>query len=250
MHRHARSNSASNARMSAADRAAHGAYAARGTPTVTGWVPPRIVRVLFVACRPAPDRQLWFTNLVARPREHSDDDLLHSIASGLANASGSWTIAEAARGAGVHPATLVKRFGSKHGVLIALSKRWQAAIPEQPRSDDCLTELHEWIKSTAAPPRERADSVAAITMLVEDLKDAELSKLLSAGWQRQLRYLSALVSGAHADGKLSRSPEPTAAATLLLDIVNGGYLRAAASSEETSTVSTRSLIHELLESWT
>lgn len=187
---------------------------------------------------------------MARPREHSDDDLLERISAGVADASGSWTLAEAARAAGVHPATLVKRFGSRHAVLVALSERWSAAIPEAPLTQDCLGELRSWVDGVARPPRDRSRGVAGVTMLLEDLKDGELSRLLSAGWERQITYLAALISGARDDGHLTRSPEPRTAAALLLDVVNGSYLRAAASARSTTTVAPQTLLNALMESWT
>jgi AcrR family transcriptional regulator len=186
---------------------------------------------------------------VARPREHSDDDLLDRISAGLADASGSWSLTGAARVAGVHPATLVKRFGSRHGVLVALSRRWCAALPDAPRTPDCLAELSSWIDGLSGPPEERSRGVAGVAMLLEDLRDEELSRLLGAGWERQIGYLSALIAGAHAAGGLTRSPVPRTAAALLLDIVNGSYLRAAAG-HGVSTADPRTLIHALLESWT
>jgi hypothetical protein len=157
---------------------------------------------------------------VARPRVHSDDELLDRISQGLANASASWTLTEAARAAGVHPATLVKRFGGA------------------------------WIDGVARPPQERARGVADFAMLLEDLKDDELSGLLSEGWECQITYLTALISGARADGHLSRSPEPRAAAVLLLDVVNGSCIRVAASAHPATTVIPQTLLHGLLESWT
>jgi AcrR family transcriptional regulator len=187
---------------------------------------------------------------MARPREHSDDELLDRVSAGLADASGSWTLTEAARAAGVAPATLVKRFGSKHAVLVALSKRWSAAIPERPLTGDCLAELRSWIEGVGGPPQDRSRGVASITMLVEDLKDDELSRLLSAGWERQITYLAALIGGARADGRFTRSPEARTAAALLLDVVNGSYLRAVASARSTTTATPRTLLNALMESWT
>jgi AcrR family transcriptional regulator len=187
---------------------------------------------------------------VARPREHSDDDLLERISAGLVDGSGSWTLAEAARAAGVHPATLVKRFGSRHAVLVALSNRWSAAIPEAPLTRDCPGELRSWVNGVARPPRDRSRGVAGVTMLLEDLRDGQLSQLLSEGWERQITYLAALVSGARDDGHLPRSPEPRTAAALLLDVVNGSYLRAAASTRPTATNDPQTLLNALLESWT
>lgn len=187
---------------------------------------------------------------MVRPRLHSDDELLDSIARGLADAPGSWTLTEAAEAAAVHPATLVKRFGSKHAVLVALSKKWSAALPEAPLTDDCVTELRSWVDGVARPPQERSRSVAGLTMLLHDLKDEELSALLNAGWDRQISYLTALITGARAEGHLTRSPEPGIAAALLLDVVNGSYLRAAARARPSSAVTPQSLLHALMESWT
>lgn len=187
---------------------------------------------------------------MARPREHSDDDLLERISAGLASSSGSWTLTEAARAAGVHPATLVKRFGSRHAVLVALSKRWSAAIPQAPLTHDCLAELRSWVGEVARAPRDRSGGVAGITMLLEDLKDDELSRLLSEGWERQITYLAALISGARDDGHFTRSPDPRTAAVLLLDVVNGSYLRAAASAPSTATIDPQTLLSALMESWT
>lgn len=168
----------------------------------------------------------------------------------MADASGSWTLAEAARAAGVHPATLIKRFGSRHSVLVALSKRWSAAIPEAPLTQDCLGELRSWVDRMARPPQDRSRGVAGVTMLLEDLKDDDLSRLLSEGWERQITYLAALISGALGDGQLTRSPEPRTAATLLLDVVNGSYLRAAAAARSPTTVAPHTLLNALMESRT
>ena len=187
---------------------------------------------------------------VARPREHSDDDLLDRIGAGLADTSGSWTLAEAARVAGVHPATLVKRFGSKHALLVVLSQRWVATLPEAPHTGDCFSELRSWIDGVAKPPNERSRGVAGLTMLLEDLKDDELSALLSAGWERQITYLTALINGARAAGELTRSPDPRTAAALLLDVVNGSYLRAVASARPAIIVAPQTLLNALMESWT
>jgi AcrR family transcriptional regulator len=187
---------------------------------------------------------------MVRPREHSDDELLERIGAALADCAGEWTLAEAARAAGVHSATLIKRFGSRHAVLVALSKRWSATIPEAPLTGDYVAELRSWIDGVAGPPQERSRSVAGVTMLLEDLKDDELSRLLSEGWERQIGYLRALITGARDNGGLARSPEPAAAAALLLDVVHGSYLRAAASSRSHTTTDVQTLLKALMESWT
>ncbi len=187
---------------------------------------------------------------MARPRAHTDDELLDRISGGLIGATGSWTLTDAARVAGVHPATLVKRFGSKHDLLVALSRRWCAGIPERPLTDDCVAELDSWIDELAQPPKERSRRVADLSMLFEDIKDDELSALLSAGWERQISYLTALIGGAHACGKLARSPACRTAAALLLDVANGCFLRGAATEDPATISNPQTLIRALLESWT
>jgi AcrR family transcriptional regulator len=186
---------------------------------------------------------------MARPREHSDDDLLERISAGLADSSGTWSLSEAARAAGVHPATLVKRFGSKHGLLVVLSHRWLDGIPVAPRSDDCLAELRSWIEGIADPPPDRSRGVAGLTMLLEDVKDDVLSDLLHTGWKRQLSYLAALLSGARAQGALMRAPDPEVGAAVLLDLVNGSYLRAAAATGP-PTIPARHTLRTIVEGWT
>jgi len=186
---------------------------------------------------------------MVRPRNVSDTELLQRIAHGLSDQPGSWSLDEAAQVAKVHPATLVKRFGSKHALLVELSRRWSAAIPDGPLTDDCLAELRAWVEGVARPPQDRSGGVAGLAMLLEDLKNDELSRLLAAGWERQIAYLSVLIAGSDAVGELPRAPEPAIAAALLLDVVNGSYLRAAADAAPSSSVSVQTLLLTLLESW-
>jgi AcrR family transcriptional regulator len=185
---------------------------------------------------------------VGRQREHSDEQLLNAIGVGLSAACGSWSLAEAAEAAGVHPATLIKRFGSRHGLLVALSRRWVDSLPRRPITDDPLDELTSWVDQTASP-QTRADAAAAITMVVEDLKDDQLAQLLRQGWARQLRYLAALVADGRTLGRLTRAPEPPMAAALLVDVMNGSALRAAAGSTSRSSVNARASLHALLKGW-
>ena len=56
---------------------------------------------------------------MARPRALSDEQVLDRVASAIDTASATWTLAGAARSAGLHPATLIERFGSRHHLLLA-----------------------------------------------------------------------------------------------------------------------------------
>jgi AcrR family transcriptional regulator len=133
--------------------------------------------------------------------------------------------------------------------LVALSRRWVDSLPQRPVSGDPLRELRSWVDAQTESRKERPHAVAGITMLVEDLKDDELTELLRQGWDRQLEYLAALVTAARAQGTLTRAPNSSMAAALLLDVLNGSSLRAAAGSTRLSSGHTRTSLHALMKGW-
>jgi AcrR family transcriptional regulator len=184
---------------------------------------------------------------MARPQQKTDDELLDRAAAGLT--SGSWTLNDAARLAGVHPATLIKRFGSRHGMLAALSRRWIKSLPDGPTREGGLGELLAWAENVAAVPVDRNAAVAGVAMLMEDLKDAELSQLLVTGWDKQVSYLAVLIGQARDAGDLRRVPAPETAAELLLDLQLGTTIRAAAHPSPRASVDRRALMMSLIEGW-
>lgn len=185
---------------------------------------------------------------MSRPRNQSDDEILNRIATRLS--STTWTLADAADAAGVHPATLIKRFGSRHGVLVALSRRWIEGIPTAAADGGGLSELEAWAVASSQASRDRAGALAGLTMLMEDLRDEELADLLRQGWERQAAYVALLVEQAQEEGLLLHAPPPPRAAELLLDVGHGALLRAAAQQRSRHAVNSASTLIALLESWT
>jgi AcrR family transcriptional regulator len=177
----------------------------------------------------------------------SDDELLDRAAAGLS--SGSWSLNDAARLAGVHPATLIKRFGSRQGMLAALSRRWIKNLPDEPTGEDGLGEILAWVQDVATVAVDRNAAVAGVAMLMEDLKDAELSELLVIGWNKQLSYLAALIDQARESGDLSRAPMSQVGAELLLDVQLGTTIRAAAHASPRASVDRQALLTNLIEGW-
>lgn len=165
---------------------------------------------------------------MARPRETSDAELLDRVGSVLARRESleRWSLAEVGRGAGVVPATLVKRFGSRRGLLLALSRSWVESVPADLPSGGVTPHraLYDWVADAFAPAGTRGAAVAGIQMLLEDLADAELTELLREGWRRQLAHLARLLAAA-APPRLS---DPDQAAGVLFDALTGARLRAAA----------------------
>jgi AcrR family transcriptional regulator len=153
-----------------------------------------------------------------------------------------WTLAEISPAAKLSPAGLVKRFGSRQGILLALSRRWINAIPTTRvggRSAD--EELRSWVARRFAA--NGPDQVAqGLVNLLDDLLDNHLRELLAEGWAKEIRYLASLL----ASMGLSRLGDPDRAAAVLFDALNGAMLRGATGPE--APLLTQAL-HELMEAW-
>src|SRR4029453_16553268 len=75
--------------------------------------------------------ELWLNNGVARPRKITDKRLLTAAETAITRLGPAFTLADVAREAQVAAGTLVQRFGSKHGMLGAMTK---AAIAPMQRA--------------------------------------------------------------------------------------------------------------------
>jgi AcrR family transcriptional regulator len=183
---------------------------------------------------------------VARPRESTDDELLDRVGQTLSarTSLARWSLADVSAGAGVAPATLVKRFGSRQGLLAALSRRWIDEIPTAPPAGrPAMTALDEWVEKAFSPADSQSAAVVGMQFLVEDLADAELRTLLRQGFQRQIDYLAQLLEA----GNLARLGSPVEAAALLFDSLNGALLRSAAGDPAARRPGRT--LERLLEAW-
>lgn len=181
---------------------------------------------------------------MARPRTSTDEEILDRIA--LAVSDSAWTLAGAAEAAGLHPSTLIKRFGSREGVLLALSRRWVDSVPSGPASSDPHAELMSWAASLSVRGITSAGVLARIDMLAEDLRNEELRGLLHLGWQRQLDHLTLLVDAAVDRGDLRVTVPARLVARLLMDTASGALLRAAVAPDP-AEADPCTAVHDLLE---
>lgn len=178
---------------------------------------------------------------MARPRTMSDEQVLNRVAACLGQSGAAWTLAGAADAAGLHPATLIKRFGSRHGVLLALSRRWIAAIPPAATTPDAHGELLAWVASLSVGQDSSAQLLAGVDMLMEDLRDEELRALLHQGWAAHTAYLADLVQRCQDHGHLAARLPAQEIAGLLLDAAHGAVLRAAVHPDPTQADPARTL---------
>ncbi len=153
-----------------------------------------------------------------------------------------WTLAEIAPAAGLSPAGLLKRFGSRQGILVALSRRWIDSIPDRPGGSAASDELRSWVRQRFSPSG--ADGVArGLVNLLDDLTDPQLCALLGEGWAKEIRYLGALLDLIG----LPRLGDPRRGAQLLFDALNGAMLRHATQADAHTPAQ---VLDDLLEAWT
>lgn len=181
---------------------------------------------------------------MVRPRRADDDELLSRIVTALEQRADTsvWTLSDVAPAAGMSPAGLIKRFGSKTGLLRALTRRWVDSIPQRlPEGADAALVLEEYV-SAQFGARSPDGALFALSEILGELRDPELAVLLAEGWRRQAAWLALLLD----DLKLPQLADPDVGATLLLDALHGGLFRAAVGSDRTSP---RFTLYRLMEVW-
>ena len=189
---------------------------------------------------------------MARPRTVSDDDFVMAAATAAARrGDGSWSLSEVAAEVGVTPAAVVKRFGSKRGLLLAVVTAWVRDLPDYtPGSvDDPLGHVREWVAGWLAAVAEPDTVVGHLTLLLDEIVDDETRPLLVRGRQQQAAYLQSALRDAHDRGQLQRQP-PADAAELWLDLLTG--VAVASAIEPTGQAASRALalIDHDMDRWT
>lgn len=183
---------------------------------------------------------------MARPQTVSDKELVTRIASFLAARewpASSWSLAEVAPAAGLSPAGLVKRFGSRAGLLRALGANWIESIPREPAGELApLDELRAFARNSFAA-QSPAAAVAGLNDLFADLADDTSAALLREGLALQQRYCAQLLAALDQP----QIAQPERAAEVLLDALYGALIRHAAGDD--TAAQTDQFIDYFLELW-
>ncbi|MDF2920363.1 MAG: transcriptional regulator, tetR family [Microbacterium sp.] len=182
---------------------------------------------------------------MVRPRRLDDDELLARIVQALEQRSEltAWSLSDVAPAAGIGPAGLIKRFGSKGGLLRALTRRWIDLIPRGPLplgSDPAAT-LTEYVGREFGADS-AAGAVYALSEVMSELQDPELAALLAQGWSLQARWFAHLLGAMD----LPRLNDPEVGGTLLLDTLHGSLFRSAVALGQTSPQLT---LERFMEMW-
>ncbi|WP_436492942.1 TetR/AcrR family transcriptional regulator [Actinokineospora sp. HUAS TT18] len=161
---------------------------------------------------------------MARPRTITDQRLLDAAGEVIGRVGPGFTLAQVAAAAQVSVGTVAQRFGSKAGLLRALTTHWTARVADEMRA----TALAE------GSPVDGLRAAAVVThlglgdaetaanhlgQLGMDLVDPVLRGLLGEHYAAMEAELCAAVERALPD--LPRAPLPERAARVLLAVVNG-----------------------------
>jgi AcrR family transcriptional regulator len=140
-----------------------------------------------------------------RPRTRTDDELLDAAFNAIgAVGPARLTLADVATEAGVAPATLVQRFGSKRALLVAAASRAarRAAHALPPANGDPLAALADGLVALTEPVRDPAAFANHLALLQLDLADPELRALAVAHARGLRRAIRTLLDDARDDGQL------------------------------------------------
>jgi AcrR family transcriptional regulator len=163
-----------------------------------------------------------------RPRETSDAEILSALARVMQRRSPvELTLADVAKEAGVVPATIIQRFGTKRELLLANCKAWTADVSGQFAAARArygsplktLIELFVEFSGFAATPESMANFLAYVQI---DLSDSEFRAVLLRQFMTMRDETKKLLDDAIAAGELKTCNSGELAR--LVQQVNGGAM--------------------------
>ena len=163
-----------------------------------------------------------------RPRTASDADLLDATARTVSKLGPiRFTLADVGKEAGVVPATLIQRFGSKRGLLLALAREGSSATTKEMIAiggDNAplasLRAYAECVTGMAPTPEELAHH---LTFLVMDLTDPEFRELAVTQMRASENEMTSLVESAVESGEL-KPCDPRRLARLIQEMLHGALV--------------------------
>jgi len=161
---------------------------------------------------------------VARPRSITDERLLAAAETVIGRCGPGFTLAQVAAEAGVAVGTVGQRFGSKAGLLQALSRRATVRAVEQMRAyadaaDDPVVGLRSAAVSVYAVLGDAEEAANHLGQLGVDIGDPGLRALLGEHYTAVETELRRLVRAAAP--ALPHAPSVPRAARALLAVING-----------------------------
>lgn len=164
-----------------------------------------------------------------RSRTVDDDEILAAAAAAVGEVGPSRvTLADVGAKVGLAPATLLQRFGSKRGLLLALAAHGAETMPNRiggaAHADDPLTSLVESLTSSASAFGNAREFANHLAFLLLDLSDPDFQEIsrrhANAVRQAILDVLSVVAS----KGGLREGVDPDQAGELVYAVYNGALV--------------------------
>ncbi len=185
-----------------------------------------------------------------RPRATSDAEILGATYRVVSRRGPNLTLADVAKEAGVSPATLVQRFGSKRGLLLALASSSAGRLPEEfariraahRTALGAIIGVGDCMAAMAESPQTLANSLAFLQM---DLVDPEFHKHALAHSRAMQTEVQKLLDEAIAGGELKRC-DTRKLARAVQALIGGAMLQWAIERDTTAVERVRDDLDTLL----
>jgi AcrR family transcriptional regulator len=189
---------------------------------------------------------------MARPRTTSDETILDAAAQAIGRYGlNGLTLAVVAAEVGLAPATLVQRFGSKRGLLLAVARHGEARVGEllararrEPVSP--LAALHDVLADLASSVRSTHELANHLGFLQLDLNDEQFRQHAAGQAERLRDGFAGLIAAAVAGGELAADVDPARLARSVQITYNGVLILWAMAPEGPLTDVLRAEIDHLL----
>jgi AcrR family transcriptional regulator len=163
---------------------------------------------------------------VARPRTITDERILAAAGAVISRLGPAFTLADVAGEAGVAAGTLVHRFGSRHGLLVAMTGAAIGSIRQEMRTaaagvDDPVAAIVRALTEPHAALDDPGTAANNLAQLAADLADDELRGLVAELWAGMEAELRPLLRRAAAAGCLPGAPPVALAARILTALADG-----------------------------
>lgn len=166
----------------------------------------------------------------------------------------AFTLADVAKEAGIAAGTLVQRFGSKHGLLVAMTR---AAIEETreglraalQEGDDPVAAVTRALVKRYAPLDDPVTAPNNLAQLAFDLADERLRELMAEYHAVVRQELEPALRRAVAAGALPGAPAPEVAAGVLAALADGAAIHWSARPVGSLTERLRADLEAVIEGW-
>lgn len=189
---------------------------------------------------------------MGRPRVVTDEQVLAATERAISRVGpGALTLTDVAEEAGIAAPTLIKRFGSKRGLLLAFAARGEAGVHEvfvRARAGDRspLDALVGGLEMLTAPVRTPAAMANHLAFLQLDLADEEFRAHAVAMSRRMRSAIEELLGDAVAAGELARGTDTRALARRVHTMYNGALVTWAIEARGTVEAAVREAVDSLL----